>query len=322
MVPARALELLRAGHRRTLAQALSRAESRLASDREWLDELWRINGSPCEVSLRLAVTGPPGAGKSTLIEAMGKMMLDAGRRVAVLPIDPSSRRSGGSLLADVTRMPRLSSDQRAYVRPSASRQMLGGVAQHTLDSVELCELAGYDTVFIETVGVGQSEADAELVADVVLLVVPPHSGDAIQALKRGINEACDTVVVNKADGSLVDAARRMAAEYQGTLSLFRAAEVPLFCVSAAEGTGLAQLTQWVENRRAALTKDAMSTQKRRQQQRGEFFERVVSQRLLEELFTRPGLSERYADLLLRVRSGALRTQSALAEIVDSLLRDA
>lgn len=319
MGPAQALDLMRAGHRRTLAQALSRAESRLADDRQWLDELWKLHGPPSALALRLAITGPPGAGKSTLIEALGGPLLDRGKRVAVLPVDPSSRRSGGSLLADVTRMPRLSADPRAYVRPSASRQMLGGVAQHTLDSVELCELAGHDTVFIETVGVGQSEADSELVADAVMLVVPPHSGDALQALKRGINEACDVVVVNKADGALLDAARQMSAEYQATLGIFRAKAVPIFCVSAAEGTGLDALFEWIEQRRGALTGDAGATFERRQRQRGQFFERVVNQRLLEELLTRPGLAERYDDVLVKVRTGELRTQSALAQVVSELL---
>jgi LAO/AO transport system kinase len=317
--PAQALALLRSAHRRTLARTLSRAESRLATDREWLDALWAANGPPTALALRVAVTGPPGAGKSSLLEVIGPALLRSGHGVAVLPVDPSSRRSGGSLLADVTRMPQLSADPRAYVRPSASRQMLGGVAVHTLESVEICELAGYDSVFVETVGVGQSEADAELVADVVMLVVPPHSGDALQALKRGINEICDAVVVNKADGPQRIEAERLAADYEAALSLFRETSVPVFCVSSKEGTGIDALTEWLDQRRGSLLKDEQASLAHRAGQRRRFFERVVNQSLLSELLTRPGLAERYDEVLGQVQEGRLRTRSALARIIDDVL---
>lgn len=173
-------------------------------------------------SLRIGFAGPPGAGKSSLIEAIGLQYLSAGARVAVLAIDPSSTRSGGSILGDKTRMPRLSADSRAYVRPSPTRGALGGVARSTNEVILLAEGGGYDVVLVESVGVGQSETLIDEAVDCVVLVVSPAGGDELQGVKRGIVEVADIIVVNKADGDLLPSARHAAAEYRRATQLMRA----------------------------------------------------------------------------------------------------
>ena len=170
------------------------------------------------LTLRLGITGPPGAGKSTFIEQFGLFLTrQMGFKVAVLAIDPSSKRTGGSLLGDKTRMLKLSSEPMAYVRPSPSKGELGGVACNTMEALLLCEGSGYDIVIVETVGVGQSEVAVSDMTDLFVLVIPPAGGDELQGLKRGIIENCDFVLVNKADGDLVPAARRIQTEYTSAL---------------------------------------------------------------------------------------------------------
>jgi len=169
-------------------------------------------------SFRIGFTGPPGVGKSTFIEAFGMSLIkEHGRRLAVLAIDPSSQRTGGSILGDKTRMEFLSRDDNAYVRPSPSRGALGGVARNTQEAILLCETAGYDTVFVESVGVGQSEVILADMVDMYALLVPPAGGDELQGIKRGIMELSDLVVVNKADGDLEPTARRTQADYRNAL---------------------------------------------------------------------------------------------------------
>ncbi|XP_065845783.1 methylmalonic aciduria type A homolog, mitochondrial-like isoform X2 [Oscarella lobularis] len=172
-------------------------------------------------SFRIGLTGPPGAGKSTFIEMFGSFLSARGQRLAVLAVDPSSSTTGGSLLGDRTRMPQLSRDPNAYIRPSPSSGTLGGVTRCTSETILLCEGAGYDVVLVETVGVGQSEFIVSDMVDMFILIVPPASGDELQGLKRGVIELIDLVLVNKADGDLMPAARRMKAEYTSALKLLR-----------------------------------------------------------------------------------------------------
>ncbi|ELU04383.1 hypothetical protein CAPTEDRAFT_114900 [Capitella teleta] len=172
-------------------------------------------------SFRIGLSGPPGAGKSTFIEAFGKFLTDQGKKVAVLAVDPSSSTTGGSLLGDKTRMPELSRDMNAYIRPSPSAGTLGGVTRCTNDAIVLCEGAGYDVVLVETVGVGQSEFAVADMVDMFVLLIPPAGGDELQGIKKGIVEVADTVVVNKADGDLIPAARRIQAEYISALKFVR-----------------------------------------------------------------------------------------------------
>ncbi len=197
-------------------------------------------------ALRIGITGTPGVGKSTFIEAFGLMLADAGLRLAVLAVDPSSARSGGSILGDKTRMERLSRHPDAFIRPSPSQATLGGLARRSREVVGLFEASGCDVVLIETVGVGQSETVVADLCDVFLLLLAPAGGDELQGVKRGIMELADLIVVNKADGDLLPAAQRTAGDYAGALRLLRprAEDAPGFprtrLVSALTGAGLAE----------------------------------------------------------------------------------
>ncbi|KAL4421731.1 hypothetical protein ABPG77_002347 [Micractinium sp. CCAP 211/92] len=182
-----------------------------------LNDLLMAAGGP----LRVGVSGPPGAGKSSLIETLGCSLLEAGERVAVLAVDPSSQATGGAILGDKTRMPRLSASPDAYVRPTPARGTLGGVARSTFDAIILCEAAGYTKVLVETVGVGQSEVAVQDLVDLFLLVLPPVGGDELQVIKRGVTELADIVVINKADGPTKAAAARAAVAFRSTMHFHR-----------------------------------------------------------------------------------------------------
>ena len=216
-----------AGDRRVLARTITLAESSRADHRTTaeavLEELARRHhASPPQVStLRIGISGPPGVGKSTFIEAFGLHTVADGHRMAVLAVDPSSSVSGGSILGDKTRMPELSRHDAAFVRPSPGGGELGGVARRTRDAIALCEAAGFDTVVVETIGVGQSEIAVAAMVDVFVLLVNPGGGDELQGIKRGIMELADLVVVTKADGDLAPAAGRAAADYRNALGLLR-----------------------------------------------------------------------------------------------------
>ena len=213
------------GDRVSLARAITLCESsnhEHEKQAELLLEHVLVNrAKPTKPSFRVGITGPPGAGKSTFVEAIGTMMVEANHRVGVVCIDPSSSRTQGSILGDKTRMTRLSVDERAFVRPSPSRGHLGGIAQHTNDVVLLVETAGFDLVLVETVGLGQSEILVDEVVDMLVLVVPPAMGDELQGVKKGIMEVTDLVVVNKADGPLEDLARHASVDYVHALQLQR-----------------------------------------------------------------------------------------------------
>ena len=210
-----------AGDRRALARAITLVESSRADHRAEAAELVsRVAGSGRQ-ALRIGLSGTPGVGKSTFIESFGMMLIGLGLRVAVLAVDPSSTRSGGSILGDKTRMERLSRESAAFIRPSPSQSQLGGVARRTREAVSLCEAAGFDVILIETVGVGQSETMVAEMADLFVLLIAPAGGDELQGVKRGIMEMADIILVNKADGDLKPAATRTMADYAGALRLLR-----------------------------------------------------------------------------------------------------
>jgi len=210
-----------AGERRALARAITLIESGRADHREQATALLDAVKSAGRQALRVGMSGTPGVGKSTFIEAFGMMLTGQGLRVAVLAVDPSSTRSGGSILGDKTRMELLSRDSNAFIRPSPSQTALGGVARRTREAVMLCEAAGYDIVLIETVGVGQSETLVAEMSDLFVLLLAPAGGDELQGVKRGIMEIADLILVNKADGELLPAATRTCADYAGALRLLR-----------------------------------------------------------------------------------------------------
>lgn len=207
------------GNRRALSRAITLIESTRADHRARAIAL--LSELPDRKALRIGLSGTPGVGKSTFIEAFGKMLTGLGLKVAVLAVDPSSTRSGGSILGDKTRMETLARDPNAFIRPSPSRAELGGVARRSRETVRLCEAAGFDIVLIETVGVGQSETLVAEMADVFVLLLAPAGGDELQGVKRGIMEIADIILVNKADGDLRAAATRTVADYSGALRLLR-----------------------------------------------------------------------------------------------------
>lgn len=209
-----------AGERRALARGITLVESSRADHRVQARQV--LQALPVgRQALRIGLSGTPGVGKSTFIESFGMMLTGQGLRVAVLAVDPSSARTGGSILGDKTRMDRLSRDPNAFIRPSPSQTHLGGVARRTREAVALCEGAGFDVVLIETVGVGQSETVVAQMADLFMLLLAPAGGDELQGVKRGIMEMADIILVNKADGDLKPLATRTCADYAGALRLMR-----------------------------------------------------------------------------------------------------
>lgn len=234
---------LLSGDRRALARAITLVESTRADHRAEADELLAALLPHAGRSIRVGVTGTPGVGKSTFIEAFGLHAINEGHRVAVLAVDPSSRRGGGAILGDKTRMPELTRSDRAFIRPSSSGGTLGGVARRTAEAILVVEAAGFDVVLVETVGVGQSETAVADLTDLFLLLLQPHGGDELQGIKRGVMELADLLVVNKADGATVDAAERTAADFANAIRLLRP-PTPWWTprvmqCSALNGTGIA-----------------------------------------------------------------------------------
>jgi LAO/AO transport system kinase len=244
------------GDRRALARAITLVESTRADHRADAEALLAEVLPHAGNSIRVGISGAPGAGKSTFIEALGGFLVEQEHRVAVLAVDPSSTRSGGSILGDKTRMEQLTRSPRAFVRPSPTSGTLGGVARRTREAMLLCEAAGFDVVLVETVGVGQSEVKVAAMVDLFLVLVAPGGGDELQGLKRGIMELADLVVVNKADGDLAATAAHTAADYSAALHLVRpriATWVPrVLTCSALLGEGIPAVWTAVDEFRAAV----------------------------------------------------------------------
>jgi LAO/AO transport system kinase len=248
--PTELIEGIHAGDRRALARAITLAESTRSDHRAAadivLDALLPATGG----ATRVGISGPPGVGKSTFIEAFGLHLLDQGHRVAVLAVDPSSRRSGGSILGDKTRMEELSRRPEAFIRPSPGGGQLGGVARRTREAMLLCEAFGFDVVVVETIGVGQSEVAVADMVDLFLLLVAPGGGDELQGIKRGIMELADLVVVNKADGDLAPAAGRTRADYAAAVHLLRPKwqswETEVMACSGLTGEGVPVVWEAIE----------------------------------------------------------------------------
>jgi LAO/AO transport system kinase len=232
------------GDRRALARAITLVESTKAGDREIAEELLTALLARTGKSVRLGISGAPGAGKSTFIEAFGQYLTGEGHKVAVLAVDPSSRRSGGSILGDKTRMEKLARDPNAFIRPSPAGTALGGVARRTREAMLLAEAAGFDVVMVETVGVGQSETAVADMVDLFVLLMSPGGGDDLQGIKRGVMEMADMIVITKNDGDLKAAANRAAADYQAALHLMRpkykGVSPDVLKVSALENAGIAE----------------------------------------------------------------------------------
>ncbi|MGH1373550.1 MAG: methylmalonyl Co-A mutase-associated GTPase MeaB [Cellvibrionaceae bacterium] len=215
------LDLLQSGNRRALAKAITLVESKLDQHRTQAQHILEQILPSTGKSIRIGISGIPGVGKSTFIEAFGKFLISEGKKVAVLAVDPSSPVRGGSILGDKTRMEELSREENAFIRPSPSEGALGGVAQKTRETMLLCESAGYDVILVETVGVGQSEYEVAAMVDFFLVLMIPNAGDELQGIKRGIMELADSLVINKADGESINLARRTKTHYQNAFHLIK-----------------------------------------------------------------------------------------------------
>ncbi|MGB1023606.1 MAG: methylmalonyl Co-A mutase-associated GTPase MeaB [Paracoccaceae bacterium] len=312
-----------AGERRALARAVTLVESSRADHRAQAAALLDALRGHGREALRIGLSGTPGVGKSTFIEAFGMMLTDAGLRVAVLAVDPSSARSGGSILGDKTRMEQLSRVPSAFIRPSPSQASLGGVARRTRAAVSLCEAAGFDVVLIETVGVGQSETMVAEMCDLFVLLLAPAGGDELQGVKRGIMEIADLILVNKADGDLRATATRTVADYAGALRLLRKRPQDpegfpkALAVSAVEGAGIE--TAWVEMQNLAQWRQAAGVwEETRATQAAHWFETELREgllaRLREDNTIRAAIETRARD----VADGKISPDAAAAEILGKM----
>ena len=307
------------GNRRALARAITLVESGRAYHRAQAAELLAALPKGRE-ALRIGLSGTPGVGKSTFIEAFGLMLADAGKRVAVLAVDPSSARTGGSILGDKTRMEKLSRHPNAFIRPSPSQSHLGGVARRTREAVSLCEGAGFDVVLIETVGVGQSETMVAEMCDIFVLLLAPAGGDELQGVKRGIMEIADLILVNKADGDLKPVATRTCADYAGALRLLRKRPQDpdgfpkAAMVSAVEGGGLD--AAWTEISELADWRREMGVWDGRRAAQSVFWFREELRQGMEARLS--GRADDLAALEAQVRDGDMTPSAAADELLSRL----
>ena len=310
---------IRKSDRRALARAITLVESGRADHRKDALVLLEALGQDKQ-ALRIGLSGTPGVGKSTFIESFGLMLTGMGKRVAVLAVDPSSARSGGSILGDKTRMDQLARNPNAFIRPSPSQTQLGGVARRSREAVALCEAAGFDVVLIETVGVGQSETVVAQMSDLFVLLLAPAGGDELQGVKRGIMEMADLILVNKADGDLKAQATRTCADYAGALRLLRkrpqdpAGFPKALTISALEADGLnvawdemQTLTDW--RRETGIWAST------RQEQASYWFNADVRNGLLELLHQDPDLAARIAQAEAKVTSGKASPTTAAQQVL-------
>ncbi|MFH0916531.1 MAG: methylmalonyl Co-A mutase-associated GTPase MeaB [bacterium] len=315
-------EEVRHGHRQALARAITLVESTRADHRATAVEILELLMDRTGDSTRLGISGAPGVGKSTFIDALGSYMIDNGHRVGVLAVDPSSAISGGSILGDKTRMEVLARRQEAFIRPSPAGRTLGGVARRTREAMLLCEAAGFDVIIVETVGVGQSETMVADMTDVFLLLLQPGSGDELQGIKRGIVELADIVVVNKADGELEAAARRTVADYGRALSLLRprtkAWTVPVETCSAVTGRGIPEVWAHVERYQTALGTGGELARRRAEQARSWLWNETA-QELESALRSDPRVRGELSALERAVAEGDLPPTSAAQRLIDIFL---
>jgi LAO/AO transport system kinase len=312
---------IRDGDRAQLARAITLIESRRTDHqklaRRLVQELLPHTGG----AVRVGITGVPGVGKSTTIDALGTTLIGQGRKIAVLAVDPSSARSGGSILADKTRMPRLAADPNAFVRPSPASGTLGGVAAKTRESMLICEAAGYDVVLVETIGTGQSETVVADMTDFFLVLMLPGAGDELQGLKKGVVEIADMLAVNKADGDNVARAKAAAAEYRAALHIIGNGSPhwspPVMTYSALTGDGIAKLWANILDHREKLTAAGEFDARRRAQQ-VKWMWSMLDERMLARLKSDPALRARLPKLEAAVAAGRMSPAVAVEEIADAL----
>src|SRR5712691_9597228 len=312
---------IRDGERAVLARAITLIESKRADHqkaaRALVQELLPAIGK----AVRVGITGMPGVGKSTTIDALGTFLTEKGHKVAVLTVDPSSRRTGGSILGDKTRMARLASDPCAFIRPSPASGTLGGVAAKTRETMLLAEAAGYDVVLVETVGIGQSEITVADMTDFFLVLMLPGAGDELQGLKKGVVELADMIAVNKADGDNVKRANAAAAEYRAALHILTPRSPdwrpPVTTYSALTGAGIAELWQQVLAHRTRLSQSGELDRQRREQQ-VKWMWAMIEERLIGRLKSDASLKARLPALEAAVAEGRLSPAVAAEEIAQAI----
>ena len=312
---------IRARERAVIARAITLIESRRSDHqkaaRRLVQELLPLTGK----AIRVGITGAPGVGKSTTIDALGTFLTSKGHKVAVLAVDPSSTRSGGSILADKTRMPRLSSDADAFVRPSPSSGTLGGVAAKTRESMLICEAAGYDVVLVETIGTGQSETIVADMTDFFLVLMLPGAGDELQGLKKGVIEIADMLAINKADGDNIKRAQAAAAEYRAALHILnprsRTWSPPVVTYSALTGAGIAELWDSILDHRQRMTNSGELDARRREQQ-VKWMWAMLEERVFARLKSNPVLRAKLPRIEAAVAAGRMSPAIAVEEVASLL----
>jgi len=312
---------IRAGDRTLVGRALTLVESTLAADQERAQELLARLAPATGAARRIGISGPPGAGKSTLVERLGVWLLERGHRVAVLAVDPSSARTGGSILGDKTRMTKLALDERAFVRPTPSAGALGGVARRTREAMVVLEAAGHDVVFVETVGVGQSEMAVAGMVDAFVVLLVAGAGDELQGIKRGILEAADLVAINKADEDR-PRAERARRDFAAALRLLHAGgerwRPAVQLLSARTGEGVPELWGALEEHRRRLAASG-DLESRRREQRRVWFRQELEEVLREALRSHPQLAGQLPALEARVAAGEETPERAARRLLASLL---
>lgn len=311
--------LIRSGDRSGLARAITLVESTRQDHRSQAQQLLLELSPEGGNALRVGITGVPGVGKSTTIEALGMYLIEQGHRVAVLAVDPSSTRTGGSILGDKTRMGRLSVHPDAYIRPSPTSGTLGGVAKATRETVVLLEAAGFDVILIETVGVGQSEVTVANMVDTFVFLTLARTGDQLQGIKKGVLELADIVVVNKADGEHAIEAKKAARELSGALRLIYPHDTlwrpPVLTMSALENNGVSQMWDTVLQHRAVLTEAGEFEAKRRRQQ-VDWMWAMVRDAVLDRVLNAPDVKASRADIEQQVREGTLTPALAAEQLLN------
>lgn len=314
---------VRSGSRRSLAQAITLVESTKSEDQGPADQLLDLLADASGDSIRVGISGSPGSGKSTLIEALGLHVIEQGHRPAVLAVDPSSAISGGSILGDKSRMERLAQSEEAFIRPSPSATTLGGVARRTREVMLLVEAAGYDVVLVETVGVGQSEIEVASMVDFFVVLLLPGSGDELQGIKKGILEHADAWVVNKADGDGRAAAEATLAEYRAATGYASREETstPLtMTVSALTREGVEALWESVSDRHASALESGRLAIRRARQER-KWTSRLARSLLLDRFGADPGVVAECNRLEEQVEAGKLSARAAARRLVGGFLDD-
>ncbi|MCB0973232.1 MAG: methylmalonyl Co-A mutase-associated GTPase MeaB [Actinobacteria bacterium] len=324
MSPDQLVDELAAGiaaqQRRALARGITLVESSRVADRSRSDALVERLSTHEPRALRIGISGTPGVGKSTFIEAFGMDRIEQGQSLAVLAVDPSSQISGGSILGDKTRMERLARNDAAFIRPSPSGGNLGGVARRTREAITLCEAAGFDSIIIETVGVGQSEVAVEAMVDLFILLLAPGGGDDLQGIKRGVMELADIIVINKADGEMARQAQTTASDYAHALSLMRPKRswwTPQVVTSSARDASIANVIEQVERFRVLGT-DNGEIQRSRSEQAKEWFASELALGWHDLVRSDVELARSIAELERRVTSGERTPSSAAREVLQQL----